>query len=82
MANFPVGGLLNLMLSEGGPSQVTQEESQVKRKVSREWEESSLSYFLNMCEEKYWEYGRKPFRVDNWKAFAAKMCAEFPKDPK
>jgi len=82
MAFVPASGLLDLMLSDGsGPSEVTQEERLVKRKVTREWSEESTNFFLTMCAEKYCEYDRKPFRERNWIDFAGKLNVEFPQEP-
>ena len=41
--------------------------------VRREWNEETLKFLIGLCEEKYWEYNRKPFKKANWKYFAGKV---------
>ena len=75
-------GLLDLMMSEeSGPSQVFEEERGARKKVTREWSEESLRFFLTVCRERYWEYDWKPFREKNYVEFALQLHAEFPQEP-
>ncbi len=64
----PRGGLLVLMMrDEGGDGSegVQERSSSGTPNVKREWKEGVLRFLVDMCEEKYWEYNRKPFRQAN-----------------
>jgi hypothetical protein len=74
---MPRGGLFSLMM-EGEGSQLTQEVEQSRESLKREWTNDVLKALVDMCEEKYWEFNRKPFRERNWKDFAEKLSTRFP----
>jgi hypothetical protein len=74
---MPRGRLFFLMMEEEG-SQFTQEVEQNRESLKREWTNDVLKALVDMCEEKYWEFNRKPFRERNWKDFAKKLSTHFP----
>jgi hypothetical protein len=51
---------------------------QSRESLKKEWTNNVLKALVNMSEEKYWEFDRKPFRERNWKDFAEKLCTRFP----
>ena len=66
------------MLDEGGDSsQGTRSTSNLKR----EWTEGPVKFLVDLCEEKYWEYNRKPFKKANWESFAEHLNTQFPEEP-
>jgi hypothetical protein len=81
---IPRGGLLALMLhDEGGDSSQGSQErnSQGTSNLKREWKEATFMFWVDMCEEKYWEYNCKPFKQANWEFFARQLNTQFPNDP-
>ena len=74
----PKGGLVSIMLGEGGDSsQGTRGTSNSKR----EWTEETLRFLIDLCEEKYWEYNRKSFKQANWELFVNLLNTQFPEEP-
>jgi len=41
------------------------------------WTNAQFQFFLDICEEKLWEYGWKPFQKANWKDFTEQLNAHF-----
>ena len=40
--------------------------------------EDTLKFLLDLCEEKYWEYNRNPFKKVNKEYFTGKVNKHFP----
>ena len=74
----PQGGLLAFLLDEGSG---VSESTTFSANVRREWNEETLRFLVGLCEEKYWEYNRKPFKKANWEYFAGKVNEQFPNKP-
>ena len=71
----PQGGLLAFLLEKrSGVSESTTSNANARR----EWNEEILKFLVGLCEEKYWEYNRKPFKKANWEYFAGKVIEQFP----
>ena len=71
-------GLLAFLLKEGSG---VSESITFSANARREWNEETLRFLVGLCEEKYWEYNRKPFKKANWEYFAGKVNEQFPNEP-
>jgi hypothetical protein len=51
----------------------------LQKNVGMLWKNAQFQFFLDICEEKLWEYNWKPFKETNWKDFIEHLNAHFPK---